>query len=142
MINTLAVLFHSTPAMAVNLTQEFPFILNRINLLVPGLQLLPLAQTSPGDSTVPSTETQGDGILDIILSGGPIGVVIVLILIGLSVSTAYLLFDQIMTLRRRELIPDGIADSVRQALLTGRVSEADAACRLSLIHISEPTRPY
>ena len=132
MINTLAVLFHSTPAVAVNPTQELPFILNRLNLIVPRLQKpLPLAQASSGDPTVPSTETQGDGILDIVLSGGPIGVVIVLILIGLSVSTAYLLFDQIMTLRRRELIPDGIADSVRQALLTGRVSEADAACRRS-----------
>ena len=29
-----------------------------------------------------------------------------------------------MTLRRRELIPGSIADSVRQALLTGRVSES------------------
>ncbi|MEC8473658.1 MAG: MotA/TolQ/ExbB proton channel family protein [Planctomycetota bacterium] len=132
MINTLAVLFNSNLAVELNPMRELPFVLNRIDLIVPRLQqLLPLAQTSTDESNISSTEAQRDGILDIVLSGGPIGVVIVLILIGLSVSTAYLLFDQLMTLRRKELLPDGIADSVRQALLTGRVSEADAACRRS-----------
>ncbi|TWU51387.1 MotA/TolQ/ExbB proton channel family protein [Rubripirellula reticaptiva] len=68
-------------------------------------------------------------MIDIILSGGVVGIFILLVLFSLSVAAAYLLFDQIMTLRRTEVLPDGVSDAVRQALLTGRIAEADAACR-------------
>lgn len=71
------------------------------------------------------------GLVDIILSGGVVGMIILLLLFALSVASAYLVFDQIMTLRRSELVPDGTSDAVRQALLTGHVQEADAACRRS-----------
>ena len=79
-------------------------------------------------------ETPGNdasGVLDIIFSGGVFGLLILVVLFALSVATVYLLFDQVMSLRRRELIPDGVADAVRQALLTGRLPEADAICRRS-----------
>jgi biopolymer transport protein ExbB len=69
------------------------------------------------------------GIVQIVLSGGVVGVLILLVLFALSIAAAYLLFDQVMTLRRREVIPAGVSDAVRQALLTGRIPEADAACR-------------
>ncbi len=69
------------------------------------------------------------GFFDILLSGGIVGLIILLVLFGLSVAAAYLLFDQVMTLRRSEILPEGVSDSVRQALLTGRPAEADAACR-------------
>lgn len=72
---------------------------------------------------------QTDGLLTIVLSGGIVGLVILLLLFGLSVAAAYLVFDQIMTLRRGEVLPDGVADQVRQSLLTARPAEADAACR-------------
>ena len=74
---------------------------------------------------------QAAGVMDIILSGGVFGFMILIVLFALSVATAYLLFDQVMSLRRREVIPDGTAEAVRQALLTGRIPEADAACRRS-----------
>lgn len=80
------------------------------------------------------TESAADdsgGLLDIVFSGGIFGVLILLVLFLLSVAAAYLVFDQFMTLRRDEVLPDGISDSVRQALLSGRVPEADAACRRS-----------
>jgi biopolymer transport protein ExbB len=73
----------------------------------------------------------GGGFLDIVLSGGIVGVLILLLLLALSITAAYLVFDQFMTLRRGEVIPPGLAETVRQALLTGRVAEADAACRRS-----------
>ena len=92
-----------------------------------GLQTLAtqfvLAQAGTGDS-----ETQS-GFMSIVLSGGIVGIMILLVLAGLSIAAAYLLFDQVMTLRRREILPDGVGDAVRQALLTGRLAEADAACR-------------
>ncbi|QDS95141.1 Biopolymer transport protein ExbB [Roseimaritima multifibrata] len=71
------------------------------------------------------------GIGEIIFSGGWIGLAILLLLFALSVSAAYLVFDQIMTLRHNEILPEGVSDAVRQALLTGRIPEADAACRRS-----------
>lgn len=69
------------------------------------------------------------GFFGILLSGGLVGILILLVLAGLSITAAYLLFDQVMTLRRKEVLPDGVSDAVRQALLTGRPAEADAACR-------------
>ena len=69
------------------------------------------------------------GFFGILLSGGLVGILILLVLAGLSVTAAYLLFDQVMTLRRKEVLPEGVSDMVRQALLTGRPAEADAACR-------------
>lgn len=69
------------------------------------------------------------GVLDIVFSGGIIGLLIMLVLLALSIAAVYLVFDQVMTLRRREIIPDGLHDAVRQSLLRGNVVEADAACR-------------
>lgn len=69
------------------------------------------------------------GLLTILLSGGAVGVAILLVLFALSVAAAYLVFDQVMSLRRRELLPDGVSDGLRQSLLTGRLAEADAVCR-------------
>ena len=78
---------------------------------------------------VDSAPAETMGLLQILTSGGSIGVAILLGLFGLSVAAAYLVFDQVMTLRRREVLPEGVSDVVRQALLTGRLAEADAGCR-------------
>ncbi|QDT10633.1 MotA/TolQ/ExbB proton channel family protein [Planctomycetes bacterium K23_9] len=75
-----------------------------------------------------SVDSEG-GFFDILLSGGLVGILILLTLFALSVAAAYLVFDQVMSLRRSEVLPDGVAETVRQALLTARVPEADAACR-------------
>jgi len=80
-----------------------------------------LAQAAPAES--------GGGFMDILLSGGIVGVFILVVLFSLSVAAAYLVFDQVMSLRRSEVLPEGVAESVRQALLTARIPEADAACR-------------
>lgn len=69
------------------------------------------------------------GIGAILLSLGVIGLLILLVLLLLSIAAAYLLFDQVMTLRRSEVMPAGVAETVRQALLTGRPADADAVCR-------------
>ena len=73
----------------------------------------------------------GNGFMEIIFSGGIIGLMILLLLLALSLTAAYLAFDQFMTLRKNEVLPAGLGEAVRQALLTGRVAEADAACRRS-----------
>ena len=91
-----------------------------------------LAQSaSDGSIDAIDSTKQSSGFVDIIFSGGIVGVVILMVLLALSIAAAYLIFDQVMTLRRREVIPDGVSDAVRQALLTARMPEADAACRRS-----------
>lgn len=69
------------------------------------------------------------GVFSIIFSGGPIGISIMLLLLALSLTAAYLGFEHLLTIRRSELLPAGLADEVRELLLAGRVVEADRACR-------------
>ncbi len=90
------------------------------------LSTLVLAQSSTSDSGAGAT-----GLTDIVLSGGVFGLCIILTLFSLSIATAYLIFDQFMSLKRTEILPDGVSETVRQSLLTGRPIEADAACRRS-----------
>ncbi|WP_149499912.1 MotA/TolQ/ExbB proton channel family protein [Roseiconus lacunae] len=75
------------------------------------------------------SQVERAGIMDVILSGGITGALILIVLLALSFFAAYLVFDQVMTLRRGEVLPEGLGESVRQALLTSRLAEADAACR-------------
>ena len=68
-------------------------------------------------------------LMQIIFSGGPLGVFIMLVLISMSLLATYLIFDHVLLLRRRELLPDGLGDEVRQLLLSGKLAEADQVCR-------------
>ncbi len=69
------------------------------------------------------------GFWSILFSGGWIGVAIMLALIGLSVAAVYLVIDQFLALRRRDLIPPGLSEAVTQLINAGRVREAEVACR-------------
>jgi biopolymer transport protein ExbB len=69
------------------------------------------------------------GFWQIVFSGGVFGALILIVLLGLSIAAVYLVFDQAMTLRRREVLPEGLADKVRHALQRSSLDEADAACQ-------------
>ncbi|MCA9162888.1 MAG: MotA/TolQ/ExbB proton channel family protein [Pirellulaceae bacterium] len=77
----------------------------------------------------PAAEPAPEGFFSIIFSGGWVGFLIVMVLFGLSLTAAYLVFEHIMTLRRGEIMPDQLGEQVRQLLAAGRVGEADQACR-------------
>ena len=79
----------------------------------------PLAFFAQGDPAAAAT-----GFWSIVFSGGVTGALILIVLLGLSIAAAYLVFDQTMTLRRREILPDGLAETVRHALQRGSVDEA------------------
>lgn len=83
------------------------------------------------DATVapPAAEPAPEGFFSIIFSGGWVGFLIVMVLFGLSLTAAYLVFEHIMTLRRGEIMPDQLGEQVRQLLAAGRVGEADQTCR-------------
>jgi biopolymer transport protein ExbB len=90
------------------------------------------AQTAPAPAATSAStaaEVSQPGFFEIVFSGGWSGILIMLVLIGLSLTAAYLVFEQIMTLRHNELIPPGLADKVQQLLAAGRAGEAEQACR-------------
>lgn len=87
-----------------------------------------VAQGAGADPTDPVQASAG-GFFDIVFSGGWIGMTIVLALLLLSMIAVYLIVEQIMVLRRSEVMPSGLADSVRTLLTQGRLPDADAACR-------------
>ncbi|MEC8557584.1 MAG: MotA/TolQ/ExbB proton channel family protein [Planctomycetota bacterium] len=69
------------------------------------------------------------GFWDVILSGGLFGVIILIVLVLLSVLAMYLIVEQVMLLRKSEVMPSGLADEVRQMLAQGRLQEASEQCR-------------
>jgi len=81
----------------------------------------------PAESAPPTTTP--DSFFEIVFSGGPIGVLIMLVLIGLSVLSVYLVSEQFLRLRKPLILPEGLADQVRQAIAAGRLGEADEACQ-------------
>lgn len=68
------------------------------------------------------------GFLQILFSGGAVGAIMIFILLALSVAAAYLVFDHLMTIRRGDLMPDGLSEQVRQNLISGDVAAARQAC--------------
>jgi len=81
-----------------------------------------------GGSDAADAEPGSDGFFSIIFSGGWVGLMIVLLLFALSMTAAYLVFEHIMTLRRNEIMPEGLGDEVRQRLLAGQIDEANQLC--------------
>ena len=58
-------------------------------------------------------------------AGGTIGLVI----LGLSMAMVALIVEHLLTIRRKSLMPEGLADSVSAMVSTGRFAEADRLCR-------------
>jgi biopolymer transport protein ExbB len=91
------------------------------------LAQLPAVPTAP--SPVSPTPGADETFFSIVFSGGVFGIAIMLALIGLSLVTVYLIVDQALTLRRRDILPAEVAEAVRQLLAQGRLKEADQLCR-------------
>jgi biopolymer transport protein ExbB len=58
-----------------------------------------------------------------------IGIIIMLVLIGLSLTAAYLVFENALTIRKTELIPPGLSDEVRDLVGAGEYAKAVKVCR-------------
>ncbi|MEZ6133832.1 MAG: MotA/TolQ/ExbB proton channel family protein [Pirellulaceae bacterium] len=120
------------------LTLQGVAILSRIASLVGVLFVATarVAQAQPPGPPAPAeggltAEPAAPGFIDIVFSGGWVGVTIVLTLIVLSIIAVYLIVEQILVLRKGEVMPAGLADQVRQLLSQGRLPDADALCRKS-----------
>jgi biopolymer transport protein ExbB len=86
------------------------------------------AEVAPVD-TASKQDRPPEGFFEILFSGGPVGVAIMLVLIALSLTATYLIFEQLLTLRKRDLLPDELAESLRGLVAAGRLAEADQLCR-------------
>ena len=98
-----------------------------MSFLLLGQSILAQGPGTPGAEPPPPPAP--DGFLDIVLSGGIIGVSIILLLLALSVAAAYLVFEQVMTLRHKELMPPEVAEQARPMLTAGRTAELEKLCR-------------
>jgi len=85
--------------------------------------------TLPTENIPTSEEALPQGFLEIILAGGWVGLTIILVLVGLSLTAAYLVFEHLMTIRRSVLLPPGLGDQVRTSLTAGQLGAAGDACR-------------
>ncbi len=90
-----------------------------------------LAATSLAQENVapPPTGPAPASFFQIIFSGGPIGIVIMLVLITMSLTMVYFVFENALGVRRNELIPEGLSDQVRNLTSAGRTTDAIEACR-------------
>jgi biopolymer transport protein ExbB len=99
-----------------------------------GATLLGLALCHLARAQDPSAATAAPqpGWLEIIFfSGGPLGIGIMWLLLLLSITAAYLVFDHLLNLRRRQLIPAELGGRVHQLLHAGRLGEAQEIARQS-----------
>jgi len=68
------------------------------------------------------------GFLEIIFSGGLIGIAIIILLLALSVTAAYLIIDHLFSVKRKDVMPEGLGEQTRSLLAQGQVAEAREIC--------------
>jgi len=87
-----------------------------------------LAQTAAPKSA-PAADPKGaplPGFFELIEAGGKVGHTILL----LSVVAVSLAIEHLITIRRKTLMPAGLAEKVRDLLRAGQVAQADQQCKL------------
>lgn len=94
-------------------------------------QPVPAAQPQAPPTANPGAPPQKPSktFLQIFFSGGPLGVANMIALIGLSLTAAYLVFDNLGRIRRADLIPEDLAVELRKLVEQGRFGEAVTACQ-------------
>jgi biopolymer transport protein ExbB len=83
----------------------------------------------PSGAAASGENQTADTFLEILFSGGLLGIGIMVVLIVLSIVAVYLMIDQMLGLKRRDLLPSELIENVRQLLAQGKLKDADQACR-------------
>ncbi len=99
--------------------------MNRLRTTAAALLFASLPATC---SAAPAAPAPTDPI-SVILSGGATAVVIILVLVLVSIAAVALCVEHLLTIRRGELLPPGLADEVRRLLTSGDVPAANKACQ-------------
>lgn len=69
------------------------------------------------------------GLREIVFAGGWVGITILLTLLALSMTAAYLVFDHALTIRREVIVPRGLGDVVYKSLSMGQRAQAEQQCQ-------------
>lgn len=77
---------------------------------------------------IPSGETS-QSLLDIISSGGPMGIAIVVILLVLSVIALYIFIERYLTIKKAGKIDENFMNNIRANVAAGNVVAARALCQ-------------
>jgi len=75
------------------------------------------------------TAAASQNIVDIIASGGIMGIVIVSILLVLSFLALYIFIERFLTIKRAGKIDENFINNIRAAVATGNIEGAKALCR-------------
>ena len=74
-------------------------------------------------------EVGKQGLIDLILKGGPMGVIIVAILLVLSVLALYIFIERYLTINRAGQIDQNFMGNIRSSVQNGNMEGARALCR-------------
>jgi len=82
-------------------------------------------------ATPPTEEEIGTykRLIDLILKGGPLGMVIVSVLLVLSVMALYIFIERWLTIKKASKIDQNFINNVKAAVATGNIEGAKALCR-------------
>ena len=84
-----------------------------------------LFQDPPGEGE----EVGRQGLIDLITQGGPLGIVIVGILLVLSVIALYIFIERYLTINRAGKIDQSFINNIRNSVQAGSIEGAKALCR-------------
>ena len=88
-------------------------------------QLFMFLQVEP----IEGEEVVKDSIVDMILKGGPLGVIIVGILLVLSVLALYIFIERWMTIKKAGEVDSGFFNNIKTAVTSGNIEGAKAMCQ-------------
>jgi biopolymer transport protein ExbB len=76
-----------------------------------------------------AAEVGREGLIDLIVKGGPIGIVIVMILLVLSVIALYIFIERYLTIGRASKIDQNFINNIRNNVQSGNIEGAKNLCR-------------
>lgn len=85
------------------------------------------AQDSSGGASNAAAD-EGYTFFEVVFSGGPIGIAIMVVLIFCSIAAVALAIEQWLAIRRDKLIPPKLSDEVRALLAAGQLATAQSRC--------------
>jgi biopolymer transport protein ExbB len=87
--------------------------------------VLLLFQTDPE----PESAVESLSFMDIILSGGPLGILIVLTLVVLSIIAVYIFVERYLTIKKAARIDENFMNNIRANVGSGNIQGAKALCQ-------------
>ena len=80
-------------------------------------------------SDLTERDTESQSLFDIISSGGPIAIAIVLVLLVLAVIALYIFVERYLTIQRATQVDAGFIGNIRASMQAGNINGALAICR-------------